>query len=809
MLRNYFKTAIRNLCKNWSFTLISVIGLAIGTGAFIVLMNYADIENNYDSFQKDKNKIYRVESYFSRNGGITDSWVTSSFGYAAAMQKEFPEIQSTVRINNLESERMVRYKNTIFREPRVVIVDSNFFTFFSYKLLKGDPQNVLQEPNSIVLSASAAKKYFGNDDAVGKLLEISTQKEQYHCKVTGVFEDFPLQSHLHLDLMISYSSITEQWKKDTWYMHEAYTYVKVNSRAEAASVEKKFPQLAEKYKTGIALKEKTWGVYLVPLTSIHLNAFKPYEREAKGSRGAVNFIVIIACIILIVGWINFINTLISKAMERAGEISVRRIAGATNRNIMLQFVVESVLINVFASALFFIFILAFKPLFEGLYDESIFYHFWQCTLVWQLITFTFISGIIITSVIPLLILKSVNTAAVLKNKNAFRGGMGKAPRLALIVFQYFAAMVLIIATATVHRQLNYMQTIDLGFSIDQTFIFKTPAKTENYDTKINTLVKNIKGFADVRAVTTSSSVPGKSDAFIMSNRRDNDPLKASRLCDMIRVDPDFIPAYQLTLIKGRNFLRGDSSDIQQAVILTQHAMRLLGFKNEDDAVNGFVNLEGQGDKKFAVTGVVKDFHQISPKEGFTPVILTIFNPWNSLDINFVSIKLHGKSSNDVIAETEKQFKSIFPGSSFDSFFLDGYFNSQYLSDQKYSSVITIFTWLALIIVCLGIFGLSGYMLIKRNKEIAIRKIIGADVLQILRLLNIDFIKCIIIAFFIAIPVSWYALHQWLQGFSNQTSISWWVFLAAAIITLAITLVTVSALAFKTALSNPAESLRSE
>ncbi|MCW3091920.1 MAG: transporter permease [Ferruginibacter sp.] len=808
MIRNYFKSAFRSLRKNWAFTFISIIGLAIGTGAFVTLMNYADIENHYDAFQADKNSIYRVESYFSKGSDIADSWVTSSFGYAAAMQKEFPEIKSTVRINNFECERIVRYKNNIYREPRVVSVDSNFFTFFSYKLLKGDPLTVLKEPNSIVLSTSAAKKYFGTEDPVGKFLEVTTQKSALHCNVTGVYEDFPAQSHLHLDMMLSLTS-SPRWLWDTWYMHEAYTYVKVNNKAGATAVEEKFPQLAEKYKTEVALREKTWGVYLVPLADIHLNAFKPYEREAKGSRKTVDFIMIISAIILIVGWTNFINTLVSKALERAGEIGVRKIAGATDRDFIIQFVVESLLVNVLALLMFFIFMLVFGSLFEGLYSENTFYYFWQRPLVWQLIGVTFIAGTLITSIIPFLILKGVNTAAVLKNKMAFRSGMGNKPRLALIVFQYFAAMVLIITTIVVKNQLNYMRSMDLGIGIEQTLVFKAPGKTANYDAKLESLMQTIKGFSGAKAVTASNSIPGQPNAFVMSNQRDNDPAKNSRLCDMMRVDYDFIPAYQLSLLKGRNFSRNSPADKEDAVILTQNALQLFGFKDEEDAMNGAVNLEGQGSKRFPVIGVVKDFHQLSPKEGYRPIILMMFNPWTALDYNFVSVKLSGSSANAIIAATRKQFKNIFPESSFDSFFLDDYFNRQYNDDLKYGSIITLFTWLALIIVCLGIFGLSSFMLIKRTKEIAIRKIIGAGMLQILKLLNLDFIKCIFIAFVLAIPVAWWAMQSWLQNFSHRISLSWWAFLLAIIITIFITLATVSALALKTAISNPTKNLRTE
>jgi putative ABC transport system permease protein len=749
-----------------------------------------------------------VEAYFAKAGVVGDSWVTSSFGYGPAMKKDFPEIKDFVRINNYDCERMVRYKNVIHREPRVVFADSNFFAFFNYKLVTGGVNTVLKEPNSIVLSTSAAKKYFGNDNPIGKFLDVTTLLSAYHCVVTGVFEDFPMQSHIHLDMMMSYST-APKWQRETWYMHEAYTYVKVNNKADAASVEQKFPQLAEKYKSEPAAKDKLWGVYLTQLKSIHLNPFKPYEREAKGSRKTIGFISVIAWIILIVGWVNFINTLIPKAMERAGEISVRRITGASDKHIFMHFLVESAVVNVLALGLFFLFLLAFMPLFENLSAETLFWHFWQRAFVWQLIGFTFFCGVVITSIIPFLVLKGVDTGAVLKNKLAFSSGFGKAPRMALIIFQFFAAMVLIITTATVHKQLNYMRTVDLGIGVDQTLVFRTPTQTDDYAPKLDALMQTIKGFTGVHAVTASSTVPGRSEAFVMSNERDDDPLKTTRLCDMIRVDYDFVPAYQLSLIKGRNFSRSYPADKETSVILTENAMQLFGFKNADDAVNGAVNFEGQGNKKFPVVGVVKDFHQLSLREGYRPIILMMNSPWNAINMEFISVKINGASAPGIVAATEKQFKAIFPASSYDSFFLDDYFNSQYRDDIKYGFIITAFTWIALIIVCLGIFGLSSFMLIKRSKEIAIRKITGAGVLQILRLLNMDFILCILAAFVLAMPVAWFAMQQWLQNFTYRTTVGWWVFLLSGVITLVITVLTVSTLAFKTAVSNPVKSLRNE
>ncbi|RYE22382.1 MAG: ABC transporter permease, partial [Sphingobacteriaceae bacterium] len=591
MLKHYLTMGIRKLRKNIFYTLISIVGLAIAMGAFVILMNYVSFESDYDAFLKDSNKIYRAEAYFSRNGTVTDSWATSAFGYAPAMKTAFPEVKEITRISNHDYERMVRYKNVIYREPRVVLADSNFFSFFSYPLIKGDAKTILKEPNTIAISASAAKKYFGNENPIGKILEISTYKNSFNYSVSGVFADFPSQSHLHLNLIISYSSATP-FLQTTWYIHEAYTYVKTANAIDARSIEKKFPQLAEKYKTADVMRDKTWGINMVPLTEIHLNPIKPYEFEPKGSRQNIQFLFLFGIIILIVGWVNFINIMTSNAIERAGEIGIRKVAGANTGHLVVQFMWESVLINFAAIVLFLLAAFTFLPVLEHLYGSELFYRFWKQPLVWKLILSTFLMGTFITGTIPVLILKDVKTALVLKNNMAFKSGMGNGLRQGLIVFQYSAAIILIVATITIRKQMNFMQSHHLGIEVDQTLVFKTPTRTSNYDQKLETIVQRLKTLSGVKAVTLSSAVPGKMVGYGMANHRENDPDKVSKLCEMLRVDYDFLNAYNLHLLKGRNFSADFATDTSAAVILTQNAMHLFGFKNEEDAVNNYVSLEG-------------------------------------------------------------------------------------------------------------------------------------------------------------------------------------------------------------------------
>lgn len=808
MIKHYIKIAFRNLRKNIFYTLISLIGLVISMGAFVILMNYVDFESHYDDFHKDSDKIYRAESYFTLNGTVADSWATSSFGYAGAMKAEFSEVKAITRIHFKDNERIVRYQDKIYRERMVVIADSNFLSFFSFPLLKGDPHKVLLEPNTIAISASAAKKYFGDADPIGKVLDITTRKVVYHCAVSGVFEDFPPQSHLKLDMIISYAS-TSQFERDFWYMHSAYTYVKTDSEADARMIEKKFPALAEKFKTEDTMRDKRWEIHMVPLADIHLNPLKPMEFELKGSKQNVRFIFVFALIILIVGWVNFINIMTSKSIERAGEIGLRKLVGSKTKHMMIQFFIASFIINFLAVSIFLILMVIALPFLTHLYYSPMFSQFWQRPMVWGLLVLIFLLSTLITGAVPILVLRNIKIAVVLKNRMSFRVGMGKGLRHGLIIFQFTAAIVLVVSTVTIKRQMDYMQGKDLGADVAQTLVFKTPAKTDNYEEKLEMITEKMKTIGGVKSVSRSSAVPGEMVDFFIANQRDNDPEKVSVLTEMFRVDYDFIDAYQLKIVKGRNFSKTFGADKDNSLILTQSAMKIFGFKNEEEAVGGFINLEGQGKKKYQVIGVLKDYHHLSLKENFRPVVFLMFSPWNLLDFQYVSVKVQGANAKAIAGMLEQEYKSVFPDSSFDSFFLDEFFNRQYKEDVTYGLIIMIFTWLTIFIVCLGILGIASLMLLRRTKEIAIRKISGAKPWQILKLINMEFIRWVGLAIVIGTPLSWWIMHNWLENFPYRTEVEWWIFVLAGLLTVLVTGITVSIQTVKSALENPVKSLRNE
>jgi putative ABC transport system permease protein len=354
-----------------------------------------------------------------------------------------------------------------------------------------------------------------------------------------------------------------------------------------------------------------------------------------------------------------------------------------------------------------------------------------------------------------------------------------------------------------------MQSADTGIRMDQTLVVQTPARENNYDQRLQNFVEELNRINHVKSATVSSAVPGKPVGYVMANKRADDPEKRSRLIEMMRVDENFIPTYGLELIKGRNFSKSHPSDKQQSIILNEAGVKFFGFKSNEEAVTGSINLEGHNDQRFPVIGVIKNYHHLSLKENYLPAGLMMYSPWNWIQNRYISISINTGNLHQAMAIIEDKFKTAFPSSSFDAYFLNDYFNRQYNADKQYGRMVMFFAWLALVIVCMGILGLSSFILLRRTKEIGIRKIIGADVSQLLVMLNARFIKTLSIAFLAGIPVAWFAMQGWLQNFANRTTISWWVFAAAAGITLLVSILTVSLQSYKVVSGKMVKALRSE
>jgi putative ABC transport system permease protein len=812
MFLNYLKIVLRNLKKHKGYSLINVMGLTIGMTAFLFIMQYVMFELYYDDFHPKGENIYRVESQFFNGKELTDDWATSSYGYGPAMKQEFPEIVQYSRINLWNCERVVSYKDDIkFREKNVFLADSNFITMFAYPLVEGDAYKALTEPNSVVITESAALKYFGSEQPMGKILKFRNSDGEYVCQVTGVLKDIPANSHVQFDFLISWTSISTRWPgiDSFWYQHEAYTYVLLKPNADVASIEKKFFQLAEKYKTGAALKNLRWGIQLVPLTDIHLNAYKSYEREIKGNRTGVWALLVVAFVVLIIAWVNYFNLATARAVERAKEVGLRKVCGATRKQLMNQFLFESAIINTIA----LIFTLMITQIsargfiqLTTLSESSSFSL--SNPLLWLLVFGLLISGVFFGGLYPAYLISMPAPAKILKGRYS-HSSSGILLRKSLIVLQFTISIVLVSGTLLIYQQIRYMKTQELGANIDRTLVVKTPVAADWSEEKTKNFRNELLASPAVKNVTTSSSIPGKEVAMFMSNHRADDMNLENKLYEMLMTDYDFIDTYGLQILYGRNFSREFETD-KDALILTEEAVELFGFKNDETVIGEKVVLEGS-DKKYKIIGVVKNYHHQSLKLGFKPIILFMSPDHSWIVKNYFSVKVTGENLESTVKLVEKKWQEFFPSTSFDYFFLDEFFDAQYNADRQFGTVFLLFTGLAIFIACIGLFGLVSFTTKQKTKEIGIRKSVGASIKNIVFLLVKEFVKWVGAANVIALPIAWFVMENWLQDYAFRIDIKEhvWVFVLAGLLTFVITIATLSYLVIKAARANPVEALRYE
>jgi putative ABC transport system permease protein len=816
MLRNILLVTWRNFYQNKIFTLINIFGLALGIAAFIVISGYTHYERSYDRMLGAADSIYRVQSRFYKGDQLTDDWATSTNGYATAMKKEFPEIAAYTRISWYNSERVVRYGTVKYREAHVCFADSNFCRFFSYPLVKGDLSTALKEPGTLILSESAAKKYFGSSDAIGKFLDISTISDSYHCMVTGVFRDLPANSTMQFSMLVSWAT-QPVFFRDFWYLHESYTFVKLAPGISPARIEDKFPALAEKYKSGASLRDSKWAVQLTPLSAVHLNPAKLYEIEPKGNGRAVRFLSVMAYIILLIACINYINLSTARAADRAREIGIRKVSGAQVPQLVGQFLVESTLVSGIALGLAILLVGVFRgslPEFlasgtsgiEGmsatggtglLFDRSLSIN----------LALTLAGVILLTGIYPAAVLARVKPIAVLKGRYAASKG-GTSLRRGLVVFQFTASLLLMAGVMAVYRQIGYMNNEPTGVTIGQTLVIKAPVNTVDYRNAIRSFKTAVPGLAGVRQVTGSGAVPGKAVGKFLADRRFGAPKSEERTYEMLRVDFDFIPAYDLSLVAGRAFDPGRPAD-STGIILNEAAVATLGFASAEEAVGKKVWLETLDRAPNEVIGVVKNYHQQSMQKDYTPVILFMDPKLGWIPTDYYSVRIIPGHEHAVAADIKKLWGRYFPESSFDFFFLDDFYNAQYGQDIGFGRIFLLFSALAIVIACMGLFGLTAHSTRRRMKEIGVRKVLGASFLQVLSLLVRESIQLVFACSLLGLPLAYLFIGEWLHNYAFRVDLTWWQFVLPVVVLLLIALATIGVLAVKAAQTNPVKTLRED
>jgi putative ABC transport system permease protein len=805
MFTHNLKLILRNLSKNKVFSIINILGLAIGLSVSILIINFVSFEFSFDNIHTKRDHIYRVESRFYEGNVLTDDWATSSFGYGSAISREMTGVENYIRIGVQNSEQTVSYKEIRSRENGIAYSGPSFFSVFDFKLQSGAPNDQLVRPNTVVITEDVARRFFKDESPLGKMMTFATGTTFYTCEVTGVIKDFPENSHIRFNYLISYETLPV-WMKEFWYLHEAYTYLLLSPGKDPKEIESQFPVIAEKYKTMDALKNKKWAVTLVPLKEIHLNPQKQYEREIKGNKKSLITLIFIAVVILLTAWINYINLATARSMERAKEIGIRKVSGAFRHQLTGQFLLESWIVNLIAILLAIFLIISLKQIFNKIIGENIGLFILKQPVFWISTIIILILGILLSGFYPAFIMSRIKPASILKG-NYFNFGSAGTIRRILVIFQFAASLFLISGMIIVYKQLKFMQQQDLGVNIDRTIVIKFPVTRQDLNQKVTLFAENLKQGQDIKAVTIAGAVPGMEVAFFASNSLQGSGQEKQRLYEMLSVDEEYITAFGLSLLAGRSFQKGFGNE-RGSLIINESAMSYLGLNNPGDAIGKKVMLEGEREP-VTIIGVLKNWHQRGLANAYTPIMLLRNGRISWVPPRFIAIRTEDNQYNKVLDLIKKQWASYFPDASFDFFFLDSFFDSQYKSDRRFGKIVSIFTGLAFFISVLGLWGLSAFTASKKVKDAGVRKIFGARTGNIIYLFSYEIVGLILIAFLIATPISILIMNNWLGNFAFRIPLPYSVYIVGGLITLLIALVTVVWQSWKSATGNPVDALRYE
>lgn len=824
MIKNLILTSFRSLGKNKFFSTLNILGLAIGMSVFLLIAQYVKFETSYEDFIPNADNIYRVRLDTYINNELIISSAENYPGVGPAMKDEFPEVQSYARLYNLgyKNNLIVTYEDgkpdpIAFKHRKFLYADSTFLPLMKFEMESGDAAQALAEPNSCVLSSSYARKYFGDENPIGKVLHMQDDDGNNElATVTGVFRDIPENTHLKFDLLYSYKTLFGRYKNaaraiarydQSWQRSDMYTFIQLRDGTNPIDVERKIPDLINKYSPGLAEKNQRDEMSFQSIKSIHLTSNLANEPETNGNERIVTFLGIIGIFVLIIAWINYINLSTAKAMERAKEVGVRKVMGAFKQQLVNQFLMEAGVVNLVALLISILLVILALPYFNQLAGLSLEISYLLQPWFVMLVTALWVIGAMLSGFYPSLVLSSFKPVTVLKGKikNSFSGIL---LRKSLVVLQFTASIALIAGTFIVYNQLNFMMNQDLGFNIDQVLVLDRPGiaprESEAFNSSIDVFRNELKSDPSIVSVSTSITVPGKQREYktqIKKHGAPDDQLVTVRVNSM---DDDFIDVFKMDLLAGRAFSQNYPNDPDTSAILTESAVKLLGFEKPEDAIGQTVAIPGFFGS-LIVVGVVNDYHQVSLKTSLDPTLFFCSRYFGE----FYSVRMKTNDLTSTISHVKASWEKAFPGNPFDYFFLDDFFNRQYQNEKTFGELFGTFATLAVVVGCLGLFGLSAYTASQRTKEIGVRKVLGSSEQGIFFLLSKEYLKLIGIAIVLAVPSIYWVMNNWLQTFPYQTSISVWIFFLAGGIVLAVALLTVSFQTLKASRTNPVVALRYE
>ncbi len=802
MLKNYITSTTRNLRKHKFYAFINIFGLVVGMTAGFMILQYVYYELSYDNFFENKENIYRVQTNRYNNGELATQWAAGCAGVGNHLKEDFPEVEDFVIMHS--SGAQISFEEDYFQLTHPYYASANFFEFFSVPLLQGVDSLVLKDPWTVVLSKSLAKKIFGDENPVGKRIK---QNDATDFTVTGVFEDLPERSHMKFDLLYSFESyvlFTSPEARTAWQWDGFLNYISLHPGTDPEDFSQKFPDWIIE-REGEELEQYNAGMDFVlqPLEKIHLISNYIAEIKTTGNEKTTYFLLIIGLFVLFIAWINYINLTTARALNRAKEVGIRKVLGSYRAQLVFQFMFESFVLNLLSFLIATILVLLVFPSFNDFVGRSALYSWPDSPVFWIGLASLFIAGFFLSGFYPAFVLSRFRPITVLKGKFSGSTG-GNTLRKGLVTFQFLASVILITGTYVVYKQMNYMQSQDLGVDINQKMIIHTPNFSSDSVSNIkDAYFKNIlDGNPSVLNYALSTEIPGRKAGWNAGGiRLINETEAESKQYRIIGCDDQFMEFYGIEMLEGRGFDRTFGAE-EENVLFNEAAIDAIGFADPSEAINKKIFFWGD---TFNIVGVVKNYRQESPKKAFDPLIFRYFESPGG----FYSIDINSSNMRNSVDEIQANWEQAFGNKIFDFFFLDSFYNDQYKSEVQFGSIFGLFSILAILVACLGLFGLASYITNLRSKEVGVRKVLGATLNQLLRLLTWDFIKLVFLSIVVAIPLSWWFLSSWLDDFDNRISLGIDSFLIPAIFTLLIALATVSWHTLRTARLNPAETLHDE
>ena len=802
MFRFNLKIAFRNILRNKEYTLINLVGLSVGIMSFLYIFLWITDELSYDRFHEKSDRIYRIDWYFDNPQTRTPHPMTYT------MVSDFPEVEDAVSITPVwgpgltQPERMVKYEQIQFAENGIYAADTTFFKIFSFPLISGNPDNCLSDVGSLVITESMARKYFRNEDPMDKIITINFGMD-FPFRITGVMKDIPANAHFHFDFLIGYNTMKayEDGEWFEWADFGHYNYLLLRPGTDPKELERKMVDWVVPYvdwpETYInQLKEGTIAFKLTPLEKIHLYSHIKWELEANGDIAYIYIFTALGIFILLIAIINYMNLSTARTSYRQIEIGIKKVMGASRRKLGIQFLLESVISSLAAMLIAIVLFEIFSTPLGNIAHKSFKLDYTNPTVILFILSLSFVCGIL-AGLYPAFILSGYQANNILKRQRAGRKHRSVFRNL-LVVFQFAISIFLIIGTITISNQINFLQNKKLGFNSDQVIVVPIQDTLIRYN--YESVKANILTNPHILKISAVSNVPGR--------RFNQNPIQwvsseDTYSCSEVRVDHDFIKTLNLKIVKGRDFSIDRAYDAENVYIINEAAAKLYDWK---DPVNEEVIwYDDEVTRRGKIIGVVEDFHFQSLHTSIEPLILYI----DPGEFNYFFIRLDASGINESITYLKDKFSVLDPANPFNYFFLDDDFAKLYVAEERMQKVSGYFTLLAIIISCIGLFGLSAYSAERRTKEIGVRKVNGATTGNIIRMLSMDYIRWIVIAFVLSAPLGYMIMNDWLKNFAYQVGNSGWVYVGAGFIALMIGTMTVSYQAFKAARKNPVESLRYE